>query len=74
MFRKISNTIRAFSRKHPIISCFSLNALGGGLIWSAGYMEALHDIWWVTAGGVAAIYVGLELIVWSASFLDEAGY
>jgi hypothetical protein len=74
MFNKLYDWHRDYARKHPLMCHFIATAFGVSLIWSAGYVEALRDSWWITASSILGIIVGLELIHTGISCLDDTDF
>lgn len=74
MFSKLYDWHRDYTRKHPLMCHLITTTLGTSLIYTSGYAEALHNSWWVTAGGILGIIVGLELIHAGVNYLNDTGF
>lgn len=72
MFNKLYDWYHNYTHKHPLVCHLTATALGTSLIWSGGYAAALHDYWWVTAGNILGILIGLELIHAGINYLDDS--
>jgi hypothetical protein len=68
---KAKNWFYNFLSDHPLFGWFVFTALGGALIYSAGYAEARYDNVWITLGGIGGIIIGLELIQTGINALDD---